>query len=539
MLCMSLFSVCDCCVFWFWASFQELAQQIKLYQARINELCEKSHNLAERSADLGPLCARKLYHTGDRETRVLDLVNTLNAPLEPYVSPLVSPGSPDHSIKSQYENPLKLFKNVDLSPFETKDYDSASNVSARDDNTSKKSKPSAGSLSSVSPQRPSSEPFERIKPTKLFDPSVETIEISVAVPQSSALQPKRAHSSDRALTEQPKFKLQRSNDGDSFEIGSVKSGSTEDPRSSVTRSHDPDREDSVSLSSHPLTLSEDAASLGNQMPSPAQSEGKRRPFGKLKDDSVSDMSEKDLEVKHLPEELLTLKQRKEEALAPYKPKSKHFAAQLGIDEHGDTVEREYYDTLANDFNDRTAQDDTNRTVSETDKPVTMKETQRASRSPFKADHKLGPKDTILTRTEMEPRFMSSPVEGRRSYKPRSPSPLTLPPISRSHHDISQKRTSSLDKPSQRSSSVERLRGHRSLSPKTVAMTRSPRSHEGQENKGSLSKSLTAGQMRSMGAPANKVKLSKDAWDSVGACLLNSKCQGHFRWESTLLSKTQD
>lgn len=508
--------------------------------------------MAERSADLGPLCARKLYHTGDRETCVLDLVNTLNAPLEPYVSPLVSPGSPDHSIKSQYENPLKLFKNVDLPPVETKDYGSANVIRARDDNTSRKSKPSAGSLSSVSPQRLSSEPSERINPTfqsnlksspvpqsskqipglKLFDPSLETIEVSVAVPQSSALQPKRARSSDRALTEQPKSKFQRSNDGDSFEIGSVKSGSTEDPRSSVTRSHDPDREDSVSLSSHPLTLSEDAASLGNQMPSPAQSEGKRRPFGKFKDDIVNDMGEKDdtQEVKHLPEELLTLKQRKEEALAPYKPKSKYLAAQLDMDEHGDTVEREYFDTLANDFNDRTAQDETSRAVSETDKPVIMNETQRASRSPFKADHKLGPKETVLTRTEMEPRFMSSPVEGRRSYKPRSPSPLTLPPISRSHHDISQKRTSSLDKPSQRSSSVERLRGHRSLSPKTVAMTtKSPRSHEGQDNKGSMSKSLTAGQMRSMGAPTNKVKLSKDTWDSVGACLLNSKCQGHFQW----------
>lgn len=531
-------SACQCTGFG--AYLQELAQQIKLYQARMNEISNKSHILAERSHDLGPLCARKLYHTGERETRVLDLVKTLNEPLEPYVSPLSSPGSPKRGIDCQYENPLKLFKNTEIGPIVTHEIDNTYNANSNEADIRKTKEPSFRTLSSMSPKKPSPIEIERIDPrvdlqtlTKLdvvkhshADTNVETMEVTEAYPASSALQPKRAHSTERSVLEQPKFKIQKSIDGDlnaSFEIGSVKSGSTDDPRSSVTRSVDRDRDDSFSLSSHPASASGDAASLANQMHSAVKFQDGQQPVSE--DLTIPTMDSK-TESQILPQEMLTLKQRKEAALSPYKPKSKYLASKLGRDNKDDDAEMDYFDTLANEFNESPEKGLKNEPLLQKEKSSLKKDVSRSSRGPLRADHQMGLKET---KSEGEPAFMSASHDSRRSYKPRSPSPLTLPPMSRSQHDlINSKRSSSSERPSQRSLSMERIRGNRSVSPRTVAMTtRGSRSYLNPENQGPMSKSLTAGQMRTMGAPANKDKLNKETWDPVGAC--TKSCQVILYW----------
>lgn len=505
--------------------------------------------LAERSADLGPLCARKLYHIGDHETRVLDLANTLNAPLEPYVSPLGSPESPGHSLKYQYENPLKLFKDIDLGPVQTHDIDNGYDADTNETGVKRKSD-MFGSLPSVSHGKTASgakynstpnienqmllmtvPDFKQDSNTKTYDseyspisklvrPNEEVMELSVAPLQAAALQSKRAHSTDRTGVEQPKSKFLRTVDGElngSFDIGSVKSGSTDDPRSSVTRSHDRDRDDSMSLSSHPAT--EETISLANQMLPSQRSSELRQIHGEAKP-HPDDSENVAIDLTILSPDMVTLKQRKEAALSPYKPKSKYLASKFGTEEK---TEKDYFETLANEL----LEDPNKNAAAETsvrESVMKSQETTRLSRSPVKADHRLGRGETKM---DTSPSFRSTPsYEGRGLYKPRSPSPLTLPPMSRSHHDLSpEKRSSSTDKPSQRSSSVERMKGHRSLSPRIVAMTTRHSRSFAPENQDSMSKSLTAGQMRSMGAPGNKDKNNKEAWDPVGVCCL--QCQGHF------------
>mgnify|MGYP000054786562 FL=1 len=536
---------------------QELAQQIKLYQARINEISEKSHMLAERSADLGPLCARKLYHTGDGETRVLDLMNTLNAPLEPYVSPLSSPKSPKQSVKYQYENPLKLFKNTEIGPIVTRDTGGAYNSDSYVADARKRREPGFGSMPSISPVETSPVLTERIDPTinlqnfasrpgeksvSRSSPNVsrhspswkyqelgskkDSMDATVTYPDSLEVQPKRAHSTERSVTEQPKQKVPRSTDlNASFDIGSVKSGSTEDPNSSITRSADADREDSISLSSHPFSASGDAASLANQIYTPERSHDRsQRSYGQpISEDLITQAAESRVESQMLPQEMLTLRQRKEAALSPYQPKSKYLAPKLGEEDEGEDAESEYYDTIANEFNDAPGRDGKDSSLQP------RRGFNRASRGPLRGDHKVNLPESQIAR---EPGYRSvSPMnESRRSYKPRSPSPLTLPPTSRSQHDISSgKRSTFSDGPPRRSSSIERMKGHRSVSPRTVAMTMiGTRSNTPTENQDPMSKSLTAGQMRSMGSPANKDKLSKEAWDPVGVCAF-AVSQGHSEY----------
>ena len=553
--------------------FQVLAQQIKACQSKINNLCEKSHDLAERSADLGPLCARKLYHTGERETRVIDLVNMLNAPLEPYVSPLGSPTGHRHTeqtIRSNYENPLKLFRDLDaslreteihLEPVEADVVDNLFNVPLNDSGVSKKSDTSFGSLPSISPRKPFSGSEEKVNmsgsarmlsspsvcktspemklkskstpnvnlPGAKFSthepglsskyrgdsslvspydsgvnfstpssarsksttrgpvsslPSTETMEVAVDVSKAYSMPPKRAHSRERVGLEHPKPKsLRSSGDKDSFDGISVRSGSTDDPRSSVTRSND--FEDTTSLSSQPITVSE-ASTFSRAQNEPLRSQ-------------VADKQ-------NLPKDF---KQRKEEALTPYQPRSNYLKSKL----HGDTapdkdkdMEKDYFATLANDLNQPESQ------------PWKTKHGSLSSKGPIKGDHSFSRQDGSPS-LDREAGFLPGQAS-RRSYLPRSPSPLTLNPTSRSHHDVSQgDRSRSSETPGQRSSSYDKLRGHRSLSPQHVAMETSS-GKPGQE--GPMSKTLTAAQIRGMGGGSNTDKLAmpnKGTWDPVGAFLL--------------------
>lgn len=420
------------------AVLQELAQKIKAYQARINELSEKSHDLAERGADLGPLCARKLYHTGYRETTVSELVNTLNAPLEPYISPLPSPRSPGSSLKYQYENPLKLSKSTDghLNSLPSDLSFLANGTEGISDSLSK-------SLPSFDPKTSSSKAAKRDQPKHSgagFSSSfgddigvsptdsginfsshgsglsdfrvsgklplanqIEKMEASTSVPKSYATFPsKRAHSEER---ESPnKYKSLKSSDIGSLESASVKTGSTDEPLVKVDHQ-----------------------------------EFKPRKY-----------SEDQMESSELltPEELKSLQARKTEALTPYQSKFYHIAAidkDLG-DEKPD-YDREF-NSLTNVV-DRNVpgSDDAGKMEPEINEEPTQTKfdfktwktrqgSKDAKTGPLKAEHgKFGsldswegksdrsrsqvPKDTRDSSQD----FMLS--RGRKPYQPRSPSPLTL------------------------------------------------------------------------------------------------------------------
>lgn len=583
--------------FWFWRFLQELAQQIKMYQARINELSEKSHDLAERSADLGPLCARKLYHTGDRETRVLDLVNTLNAPLEPYVSPLNSPRSPEHSIKYRYQNPLKLFKHG-VGPLQASATYGDPEMQFPDDIVLYPAGSSHSSLPSSSPGMLSTTGSERIKPivdmknlsshnvsrTDLsvglhtasnpdvarIDPGVkvstdespslskmkkdkdgrtqddlednfsspaskasarslsegrqplsdtllpdgESMEVSLEIPQMYNLPPKRSHGLDKERNGQPKLKSCRSStdrDSNHSEIGSVKSGSTEDPRSSTSRLTDFEG-DSTSLSSHPVTASP-SSSLANQVFSYGKSGDQRQlmSYG----DNADDDSEMNADI---PEEMMLLKQRKTVALSPYKPRSKYLASKLGFSGNKDDTDKEQaaqtFENVANDFNTDAGSEPDAYLTAYKDKPWKMKgESPQANKFPIKGDHTIGITSN-LNKSEHEPMYISE-MDGRTTYEPRSPSNLNIPSSPMSP-DLSQpSRTAEGDAPR------VTIGGHRSLSPNVGGSKGND--DEDQKSSSPLSKSLTSGLIKAMSSKGrtNNDRLgisNKEAWDPVGVSL---------------------
>lgn len=570
---------------WFWGFLQELAQQIKVYQAKINEISEKSHYLAERSADLGPLCARKLYHTGDRETRVLDLVNTLNEPLEPYVSPLASPRSPEHSIKYQYQNPLKLFKDG-LGPFET----SSAGQDVTDTTLNGMDKPSPRgwsekTLPSSSLQFANTRP-ERIKPEvdlknrsspnlSKTDPSVtlatssshlpgvkvsrsspqssrkhigdsdtthydsgvivsspasrssarslsegrqpfsdssfvasEAMELSIEVPRTYGMPPKRGHSSDRDSKGQPKSKSLRSSN-DMSEIGSVKSGSTEGPTSAASGIIDFEVEDTVSQTTNTVKASLPSSQTNQILPSDASADN----AGKVAD--IKD---------EIPEEMLLLKQRKAEALVPYKPRSKYLSSKLGHVETGDSPdeeEKKTYALLAKYLDNPSHGHGAD--ANQKDKPWKIKgDRTPSSKGPVKGEH------SVVVAPECGPNNLPE-RESRLQYKPRSPSPLTLPSTSRSQAS----RSGSAEGNSLRAKSMDRIRGHRSLSPNTEDR----QNFRSREKYDPLSKSLTSAQIRSMGSKGstNKDRLgisNNGAWDTVGVFAIidyyKPFCRGDFK-----------
>ena len=489
------------------AVLQELAQQIKAYQARINELSERSHELAERGADLGPLCARKLYHSGFRDTTVSELIDALNAPLEPYVSPLPSPRSPGASLKYQYENPVKLSKSTDghLNSLPS-DISFLTNGSSRLSDTLSKSLPSfdpkasssktgrgdqhrqsgtALSLSSrggigVSPtdsginfSSHGSGLSDFRTPRKLSNAEgTESMEVASSVPKSYASFPsKRAHSEEREAGAIPsKYKSLKSSD--SLESASVKtgSGSTEEPGSIVTQLEDQIMPKSALLTKQALTdrdapswrkadtASHKRPAKEDNIESPLEkraghkAESKPRKFPSMESESTELLT---------PEELKSLETRKKEALTPYQSKYYHIAA---IDkEFGDEKTYGYegeFDSLANDFGRPGPEVEDNDTtmVSNGEEPTQEKydfkawKARRGSRDsktgPLKAEHgKFTPLSSwagkSLNRSRSEsPKGSresdSSPdytlSRGRKSYQPRSPSPLTLDSHSPGAHE---------------------------------------------------------------------------------------------------------
>lgn len=474
-------------------------------------------------------------------------MNTLNAPLEPYVSPLTSPKSPEHGIKYQYSNPLKLFKGEGLDLSKLPAESDGSEIHTNDmtnTNTGPKTfgtcwsgsiqspqeeifKPSvvskAYSSSNSAPIDPSvhvrfgSSPDARICPdSKLSDTSLHTfknrnydsdtpvdsgvtfsspvshssclpysdtsladsdiMEFSIEVPQTYSMSPKRAHSKDSESKEQPLVKsLRSSGDKDSNEIGSVKSGSSEDIKSSFDK----------------ITDFNTVTEVPNTQVSGSQK----------------------AEGESLPGDIVALKLRKLEALSPYKPRSKYMASKLGHvqDGNNDDSNKPRYDTLANDFNQASGSGNAQDLKAKDDRAPTTK-------GPVKGEHTFRAEPIKMQSRNAEPLFTME-RGSRPSYKPRSPSPLTLPPTpSRSHHDLSL-RSRSTDKESPKTKSMERLKGgYRSLSPRKADNTyTSPNDDKDQRSSDPLSKSLTSGQMRSM--KPMKDRLGKGAWDPVGYDLI--------------------
>ena len=518
-----------------WGVLQELAKLIKTYQARVNDLSEKSHFLVERSSDLGPLCVRRLYHTGEHQVRVSDLMNTLNAPLEPYISPLSSPLTPEKSLTYQYENPLKVYKGEEIGPVELSaleaGYEPMSVVGNKGPRRTRDAPSSGGdslpasdteridpsvnvpnlsrpwSASKRLPKDNSSKTDLSVKLKNLASPHTEKptndfsesqdsaigisngfspsdsgmnfstprdsgtegrqpisdmsaienlpMEISIQIPPQYSTPPKRTHSSDRDSGGQHSGakSLRSSGDrGSNLSLGSVISGSTDDPKSSISHGGDLDGADTSSLSSHPIS-----------------SHGRRSP---VHDTTTSQPA--------VSEELKALQKRKEEALSPYTPRSKYLSSKLGQSPE-----------------------------------ITMptKDTESAksdsTKGPMRGEH--GKFDNMLPVEEPITKTQAAPRESR-SYRPRSPSPLTLdnssksgkPPRSRSSEKA---RTDSLDGIHRQS---------RSMSPKDGEGRQSRREEP-------LSKSLTSGQLRSM-SRSGADKRKPGAWSSVGGCFIVAKCQ---------------
>ena len=483
------------------AVLQELAQQIKAYQARINELSEKSHELAERSADLGPLCARKLYHSGFRDTTVSELVDALNAPLEPYVSPLPSPRSPSASLKYQYENPIKLSKSTDghLNSL-------PSDTSFLTNGTSRLSDALSRSLPSFDPKTSSAKPgrgdqqrqagtgllssprggigvsptdsginFSSLgsglsdfkSPRRLSNAEgTESMEVASSVPKSYASFPsKRAHSEERESGTLPSKSLKSS---DSLESASVRtgSGSAEEPGSVVAQLEDQIMPKSAVVTKQaPYSTRQSAPdkgspswrkgdAAGHKLSGKSAEEGPKEKENIYKDSKSGKFPGLQSETSELltPEELKVLEARKKNALTPYQSKYYHIAA---IDkDSGDEKTPGYegeFDSLANDF-ERPGPDDEdndNMMVATGEEPTKEKfdfKTWKARRGskdsktgPVKAEHrKFAPLSSwagkSLDRSRSEsPKGSresdSSPdytlSQGRKSYQPRSPSPLTL------------------------------------------------------------------------------------------------------------------
>ena len=482
------------------AVLQELAQQIKAYQARINELSEKSHELAERSADLGPLCARKLYHTGYRETTVSELVDALNAPLEPYVSPLPSPRSPGGSLKYQYENPLHLSKSSDghLNSLPT-DLSFLTNGSGRPSDSLSKSLPSFNAKTSPKSGRDDHTKYSGEKTPGFRDgmglsptdsginfssqgsglsdikssgklPSAsdtEVMAVATSVPKSYATFPsKRTHSEERESGEFPsKYKALRSSDAGSLESASVKSGSTDEPAFSVSEPLETAssatalsaRQSPYSLEKSPSTSTEPSWKLSDSHQLPGKGSARERLMEqrrahqagtKYKPSRLADIKgEKSGPM--TPEELEALQARKTEALTPYSSKYYHIAA---VDNDSGDDKPKFdgdFESLANDFESPvpTKEDLDIQAESGEASPSSYDFKSWRSRSgpqgsevgPLKVEHdKFSPGSkggrTNFDRSRSEsPRSgresASSPdftsVRGRKSYQPRSPSPLTL------------------------------------------------------------------------------------------------------------------
>ena len=485
---------------------QELAQQIKVYQARINELSEKSHELAERSADLGPLCARKLYHSGFRDTTVSELVDTLNAPLEPYVSPLASPRSPHASLKYQYENPMKLSKSTDghlnslpsdasyltngttgLSDALSKSLPSfdpkTSSAKAGKGDQQRQSGP--GLLSSPrggmgvsptdsginfsslgsglsdfkSPRRLSNTD----SPRRLSNAEgTESMEVASSVPKSYASFPsKRAHSEERESGTLPSKSL-KSGDTGSLESASVKtgSGSTDESGSVLAQLENQILPESASITREaPYKTGQIVSDNGTPSWGKAGAPGDTDK-GAKRDSKSGKFPGLQTAFNELltPEELKALEARKKEALTPYQSKYYHIAA---VDkDSGDEKTPGYdgeFDSLANDFEGPGPDaEDNNNIMADTDgEPSKEKfdfknwKARRGSKEtrtgPVKAEHgKFTPQSSwaakSLDRSRSEsPKGSresdsSALRDGRKSYQPRSPSPLTLRSHSADKHE---------------------------------------------------------------------------------------------------------
>lgn len=483
------------------AVLQELAQQIKAYQARINELSEKSHELAERSADLGPLCARKLYHSGFRDTTVSELVDALNAPLEPYVSPLPSPRSPGASLKYQYENPINLSKSTDghlnSLPSDTSFLSNGTSVlsdalsrslpsfdpktsSAKPGRGDQQRQSGAGLLSSsrgmaISPTD-SGINFSSLgsglsdfkSPRRLSNTEgTESMEVATSVPKSYASFPsKRAHSEERESGTLPSKSLKSS---DSLESASVKtgSGSTEEAGSVVAQLEDQIMPKSaLSTKQAPYSTNQSSTDRGTSSwrtgdVAGHKLSGKSAGEGPNEKEQVHIADSKSKKIPGVqsetselltPEELKALEARKKKALTPYQSQYYHIAA---IDkDSGDEKTPGYegeFNSLANDFErpESYDKDNDNDLVAIGEEPSKEKfdfKTWKARRGskdsktgPVKAEHgKFTPlsswagKSLDRSRSESPKGSRESDSsqdytlkEGRKSYQPRSPSPLTL------------------------------------------------------------------------------------------------------------------
>ena len=477
------------------AVLQELARQIKVYQERINELSEKSHELAERGADLGDLCVRKLFHTGYRDTTVSELVDALNAPLEPYVSPLSSPRSPCSSLKYHYENPLKFHRSTDGHLHTLSGDDSyVRNGTEGESDFLARSLPSFGLKTPPSKTdirglrkysgKGGASPIRdglALSPTDsgvnvsshgsgLSDLrslgnlpqniNIENMEVATSVPKSYATFPsKRAHSEERESGSLPsKHKSLKSNE--SLESASVKSGSTDDPGSAASN-----RLDAGVLSSRHPPYGSIKSSADKETPSwkktdnalPGRDGKIESPLERIRvrqqgtkyEPSKQADGKADSNKSMTPDEMKSLQARKLEALTPYRSKYYHIAAvEKDSGDEKPKFEGEF-ESLANDFDKPGPNEqDTDIMQAESEEPVFsrygFKSWKPRSGShdskirPMKAEHgkfsQLASKDEKpLDRSRSaSPRSGrdsdSSPdyssAKGRKSYQPRSPSPLT-------------------------------------------------------------------------------------------------------------------
>ena len=571
-----------CCVFYLVSGFlQELTQQIKTYQARINELSEKSHNLAERSADLGPLCARKLYHSGERETRVTDLISALNAPMEPYISPLSSPNSPRQSAKYLYENPLKLYKGEEIGPitsqivepsYESPRQHSEASYSAQDLNRHT-SRPHEISLPKIDKVRPSvviSPPSSgKIKPAVVLSPpsmdrmnpsvqmmtsisspnvgkighehepsnhkpppfsqrlekdlshtdsgvnfsprssarsleskreplsvlsasnSVDT-ELSTETPTKPAIVSKRPYMTEqedeKTLGRSPKSLRSSADRGSnvSLDVASVLSGSTDDPRSSVSHWLDTDGAETASLSSHPLS--------GDYK--------YQRKKTNTNDASDKENSKFDDSEREVDEEMVAFHRRKEEALKPFKPKSKY--TEENFEHHKVSDHNNENQIIGQDFLDGFKPSEGSK-ADTTDYSMKIKSERSSSlKGPMKGDHDSFQAFSLPSSFEKQVPHTHS----KHSYTPRSPSPLTLDRSSLSRSAEAEKDLSRSDL------TTDGLHRHsRSVSPRTIALededSPAPEHkvqrlimHKKTKDGDSLSKSLTSAQIRSI-SPSRK------------------------------------
>ena len=505
-----LFYVCMVCIFGL-AVLQELARQIKVYQDRINELSEKSHVLVERGADLGDLCVRKLFHTGYRDTTVSELVDAMNAPLEPYVSPLSSPRSPYQTQKYHYEceDPLKFHRSTDghlhrLSGDDETPFRSGKDKDRESDSLTKslpsltlKTPPSKTDRGSLRNYARNNEP-SALRDNLALSPTdsgvnvsshgsglsdlkslvrsprtndIDIMEVATSVPKSYATFPsKRSYKEDRQSGDLPsKYKSLKTNE--SLESASVRTGSTDEPGSSVSQSLD-----ATTSASRQYPYGSIKSSADKDMPSWKKTDSsqagrdprsesplerirahqQRSKYGDSKHADGQDDSNKSM----TQDELKSLKARKVEALTPYSSKYYHIAA---IDKDSGDERPQYegeFDSLANDFEKPGyGGEDADMMQAETEEPVFSRygfkswkprsSSQESKTGPLRAEHGKYSQFRYKDEKPLDRSRSASPRSGRDSdsspdyFYPkgrsrRPPSPLTSDSqdetVSKSRHE---------------------------------------------------------------------------------------------------------